>query len=58
MKKYTIKYFKKRGIMVLNSLPKGWQRVYDATTAPSGYYWAHNSRDIFGEEYKHALIKE
>lgn len=55
--KYTIEYFKKRGVIILDHLPSGWQRVYGATTAPSGYYCAHNSRDIFGDEYKHALIK-
>lgn len=57
MAKFTIEDFKARGVAVYDHLPSGWQRVIGATTAPSGYYWAHNSKEFIGNEYKHALIK-
>lgn len=40
----------------LKSLPKGWVKLENATTAPRGYYWASNGKSLFGGEYKHALI--
>lgn len=44
---------------IFDELPEGWKRVpAEQTTAPTGYYWAHNCKSLFSKERKTALIKD
>lgn len=55
--KYTVDYFKEKGVDVKDKIPEGWQKLEGATTAPKGYEWYSNGKSRFGGEYKNALIK-
>ena len=44
-------------VQVYNCAPRGWKRIHGALTAPYGYVWIYNSKSVFSEEYKHALLK-
>ena len=48
----------KRGVVVLDTLPEGWQEVKGAMTAPRGYYWAEKRVSRFSPQHKTALIKK
>ena len=56
--KYNLDYWKKRGIEIKNSVPKGWIKLEGSTTAPNGYSWYSNGKSRFGGEYKHMLVKD
>lgn len=55
--KYTIDYFKKRGVEIFDKAPDGYIKLEGATTAPKGYEWYSNGKSRFGGEYKNALVK-
>lgn len=38
-------------------MPKGWDFLKGATTAPKGYEWIWNRKSRFGGEYQHGLLK-
>lgn len=52
-----LKYFKSKGVEVLNEMPDGWKESKGATTAPYGYVWINNGKSLFNREYEHALLK-
>ena len=56
--KYTVDYFKEKGVEVRDTVPEGWQKLEGATTAPNGYEWYNNGKSRFGGEYKNALVKK
>lgn len=56
--KYSIDYFKQRGVEIKDSVPKGYVKLEGATTAPKGYEWYSNGKSRFGGEYKNALVKK
>ncbi len=57
-KKYSVDYFKQRGVEIKDSVPKGYVKLEGATTAPKGYEWYSNGKSRFGGEYKNALVKK
>lgn len=56
--KYTVDYFKQRGVEIKDSVPEGYVKLEGATTAPKGYEWYSNGKSRFGGEYKNALVKK
>ena len=56
--KYSVDYFKQRGVEVKDSVPEGYVKLEGATTAPKGYEWYSNGKSRFGGEYKNALVKK
>jgi len=52
-----LKYFKSKGVEVLDKMPDGWKVCKGATTAPYGYVWINNGKSLFTGEYNHALLK-
>lgn len=55
--KYSLDYFKEKGVKVLNELPKGWRYIENTSTEPQGYKWACNNKSMFCGEYEHVLVK-
>lgn len=53
----SLESFRARGVEIKDSVPKGYRKVQNATTAPKGYEWYSNNKDMFGGEYKHVLVK-
>lgn len=47
--------FKK--VKVVNEMPKGWQVLEGATTAPVGYKWIYNGKSLFSKQREKALLK-
>ena len=56
--KYSIDYFKQKGVEIKDSVPEGYVKLEGATTAPKGYEWYSNGKSRFGGEYKNALVKK
>lgn len=52
-----IAYFKSIGVKFLDTMPEGWKELKGATTAPNGYIWIWNGKNLFGKEYEQALLK-
>lgn len=46
-----------RTVKILGEMPKGWQILEGASTAPAGYVWISNGKSRFSGEYEHALLK-
>lgn len=46
-----------RGVRVYRKLPEGWRINNLATTAPHGYMWIWNGKNLFSKEYRHALMR-
>lgn len=56
--KYTVDYWKERGIEVRDTIPEGYIPSTGAITAPNGYEWYSNGKSLFGGEYEHVLVKK
>ena len=41
-----------------SEMPKDWQVIIGATTAPRGYKWVSNGKSIFSGERRLGLIKQ
>lgn len=42
---------------IYSKIPKGWQIINGALTAPIGYVWICNNESYFNGKRKHALLK-
>lgn len=42
----------------LDQIPKGWIKLWGATTAPKGYSWYCNGKSWFSGEFECALVKD
>ena len=58
MEKYTVDYWKNKGINVFDNIPKGWVICRYTMTSPRGYVWICNNKSFFTREREHALLKE
>lgn len=56
--KYSVDYWKERGVEVRDTIPEGYIPRTGATTAPNGYEWYSNGKSLFGGEYEHVLVKK
>lgn len=56
--KFSVDYFKQRGVEIKDKVPEGYVKLEGATTAPKGYEWYSNGKSRFGGEYKNALVKK
>lgn len=46
------------GVVKFSALPDGWVRCKQfGSTAPAGWSWAHNDRDMFSGSFRIALVK-
>ena len=57
MSKYTIDYFKEKGIEFFEEMPKDWVICKGAMTQPIGYVWICNNKSFFDGSRKHGLLK-
>ena len=57
MSRFTIDYFKEKGIEIFEEVPKGWVVCEGAMTQPIGYVWICNNKSLFGGSRKHGLLK-
>ena len=46
-----------KAVKIYKKLPKGWEILENATTAPVGYKWIFNRKSLFSKERKRALLK-
>ena len=53
-----IERFKERGGRVEDTVPEGFVKTENATTAPKGYTWYNNGKSRFGGEYENVLVKD
>lgn len=53
-----IERFKERGGRVEDTVPEGFIKTENATTAPKGYTWYNNGKSRFGGEYENVLVKD
>lgn len=53
-----IEYFINKGLMIYKEMPKGWDKLKGALTAPCGYEWIWNKKSIFSKDYKQGLFKK
>lgn len=46
-------------ILIYNEIPKGWEILNGAQTAPKGYAWIWNKKSRFGasKDFQHGLLK-
>ena len=42
---------------IVKKVPKGWQVLLNATTAPKGHVWITNNESQFSGKRKYALLK-
>ena len=54
--KYTVDYWKNKGIPVFDNLPKGWVICRHTMTSPRRYVWICNNKSFFTREREHALL--
>lgn len=54
--KYTIDYWKSKGIKVYEEIPEGWIIIEGTLTQPLGTVWISNGESLFGGKYEHALL--
>lgn len=57
MSRYTIEYWKERGIEIFEEMPKGWVVCEGAMTQPHGYVWICNNKSLFDGTRKSGLLK-
>lgn len=43
-------------LTIYKQMPKGWNVLEGATTAPIGYVWVCNGKSSFSGNYKHGLL--
>lgn len=53
-----IKELRKKGVQFRNTVPKGYTKLENATTAPLGYTWYSNGKSMFSGERKTVLVKD
>ena len=53
-----IERFKELGGRVEDTVPEGFIKTENATTAPKGYTWYNNGKSRFGGEYENVLVKD
>ncbi|MDF2879662.1 MAG: hypothetical protein K0R54_219 [Clostridiaceae bacterium] len=44
-------------LWICNEMPEGWKIKVGITSAPNGFYWIYNGKNMFDTEYKLALLK-
>lgn len=57
MNKFTIDYFKEKGIKIFKEIPDGWVICEGAMTHPRGYVWICNNKSLFDGSRKHGLLE-
>ena len=50
--------FRKQGVEIRNTIPKGYVKEEGATTAPNGYTWYSNNKSRFSGQRKLVLVKD